>query len=81
MSSALFEVIKSLESAHIRFFLERTRPDTIRVSANFVGERWEIDVFEDDHVEISRFRGSEEVEGGMELLHARLADEAIVAKS
>jgi hypothetical protein len=75
MSSALFEIIKSLESAHVHFFLERTRPDAIRVSANFVGERWEIDVFEDDHVEISRFCGNEEVEGGMELLHERLLDE------
>jgi hypothetical protein len=33
-----------------------------------IGERIEIDIFEDDHLEISRFRGDEEVEGGKELL-------------
>ena len=38
------------------------------MTATIVGERIEIDVFEDDHIEISRFRGDESVEGGMELL-------------
>jgi hypothetical protein len=33
-----------------------------------VGERIEIDVFEDDHLEISRFRSDESVEGGEGLL-------------
>jgi hypothetical protein len=33
-----------------------------------VGERIEIDIFEDDHLEISRFRGDESIEGGKELL-------------
>jgi hypothetical protein len=33
-----------------------------------VGERIEIDTFEDDHLEISRFRGDEGVEGGKDLL-------------
>jgi hypothetical protein len=68
MSIALFEVIKLLEDARIHFYIERTRPDTVRVSATFVGERIEIDIFEDNHIEISRFHGDESVEGGMELL-------------
>lgn len=72
MSSALFETVRILERARVHFFMERTRPDTIRVCATFVGERWEIDVFEDDHIEISRFCGDEGVEGGMELLLRRL---------
>jgi hypothetical protein len=33
-----------------------------------VGERVEIDIFEDNHLEISRFFGDEQVEGGMERL-------------
>jgi hypothetical protein len=45
-----------------------TRPDSVRLSASMVGERVEIDVFEDNHLEISRFFGDEKVEGGMELL-------------
>jgi hypothetical protein len=36
--------------------------------ATVVGERIKIEIFEDDHIEISRFRGDESVEGGMELL-------------
>jgi hypothetical protein len=33
-----------------------------------VGERVEVDVFEDGHMEVSRFPGSEEVVGGEELV-------------
>ncbi len=75
MSSALFETIKALEAARLHFFIERTRPDTIRLSVTLVGERMEIDIFEDDHLEISRFRGDESIEGGRELLTSILRDE------
>ena len=73
MSNAVFETIKKLEAAGLHFFIERTRPDTIRLSVTLVGERVEIDIFEDDHLEISRFRGDESIEGGSELLPALLA--------
>ncbi len=75
MSSALFETIKALEAAHVHFFIERMRPDTITLTATFVGERMEIDIFEDDHIEISRFRGDESIEGDEELLAQVLRDE------
>ena len=65
-----------LESRNIPFTLERTSPDTVRVNATLVGERLEIDVFEDEHVEISRFRGNEDVEGEMALLESILAEHA-----
>jgi hypothetical protein len=68
MSSAIFETIRALESAGLHFFIERTRPDTLRLSVTFVGERVEIDIFEDDHLEISRFKGDESIEGGKDLL-------------
>jgi hypothetical protein len=68
MASAVFKTIRMLEEARLHFFIERTRPDAIRLSVTMVGERVEIDVFEDDHLEISRFLGDESVEGGMELL-------------
>lgn len=66
--SAIFEVCRMLDAARLHYFLERDRPDTITMTVFFVGERVEIDVFEDDHIEISRFRGNESIEGGMELL-------------
>ena len=68
MSSAVFETIRLLEAAKLNFRIERTRPDIIRLSVSLVGERVEIDIFEDDHLEISRFRGDESVEGGKNLL-------------
>jgi hypothetical protein len=34
-----------------------------------VGERVEVDVFEDGHMEVSRFPGREDVVGGDELVH------------
>ena len=38
------------------------------ITATFVGERTEIDVFEDGHIEVSRFLGTEDVLGGAELV-------------
>ncbi len=68
MTSAVFKTIRMLEEARLHFVIERTRPDSIRLSVTMVGERIEIDIFEDDHLEISRFFGDERVEGDMELL-------------
>ncbi len=68
MSSVIFETIRLLEEKHLHFFIERTREDTIRLSVTLVGERIEIDIFEDNHLEISRFHGDEDIEGGKELL-------------
>ena len=67
MTSAVFKTIRMLEEARLHFFIERTRPDSIRLSVTMVGERVEIDIFEDDHLEISRFFGDEKVEGGIEI--------------
>jgi hypothetical protein len=68
MSSALFETIQLLEGAGLHFLIQRTRPDSIRLYVTLVGERLEIDIFEDDHLELCRFRGDEKVEGGKDLL-------------
>jgi len=67
-SNAVFETIRLLERAHIGFDIKRTRPDALTIRAATVGERIEIDIFEDDHIEISRFRGDEGIEGGRDLL-------------
>jgi hypothetical protein len=68
VSSALFDTIKALEKAHLHFFIERTRHDSVRLSVTMIGVRMEIDIFEDNHLEIYRFHGNESVEGGRELL-------------
>ncbi|MBB3564337.1 hypothetical protein FHX06_005701 [Rhizobium sp. BK512] len=59
--SKVFEVLKRLDEAKVHYFIGRYRSDTIDITATVVGERVEITVFEDDHVEVSRFVGNEEV--------------------
>jgi hypothetical protein len=68
VTSPIFEICRMLDAARLHYFLERDRPDTITMTVTCVGERIEIDVFEDDHIEISRFHGDESIEGGIELL-------------
>jgi hypothetical protein len=46
-----------LEEARLHFFIERTRPDAIRLSVTMVGERVEIDVFEESFGDFAVFGG------------------------
>ena len=69
MTHPLYELIKKLEDAHIFFTLGRARPDTILVTLTIVGERTEIDVFDDGHMEVSRFFGDENIVGEDELVN------------
>ncbi|MBU9441316.1 hypothetical protein [Burkholderia multivorans] len=48
--------------------LANGRPESILVSVAVVGQRVEIDVFDDGHMEVSRFVGNEDIEGGVELI-------------
>lgn len=45
------------------------------VTVTLVGERIEIDVFEDGHIEYSRFRGNEDVEDGVSSLDLLLRED------
>lgn len=73
MSSPIFRILKILDEARIRYFLNRYRDDTIDIHATLVGERIEISVFEDGHVELSRFFGNEDVLEG-DLIYDIIAD-------
>jgi hypothetical protein len=68
MSHPLYQLLQRLEEAKIHFTLSRDREDSVMVTLTLVGERVEIDVFEDGHMEVSRFPGSEAVVGGAELV-------------
>jgi hypothetical protein len=74
MSHPLYQLLRRLEDAKIHFTLARHRDDTVLVTLTLVGERVEVDVFEDGHMEVSRFSGSEDIVGGAELVE-RLIDE------
>ena len=69
MSHPLFDLIRRLDEAHIHFTPSSHREDAVLVTVTFIGERVEVDVFEDGHMEISRFLGTEDVLGGQELIH------------
>jgi hypothetical protein len=68
MGHALYALLAELEATRIPFVIARNRPDTILVTLALVGERIEVDVFEDGHMEVSRFSGSEAIVGGGELV-------------
>lgn len=74
MSHPLYQFLCRLEDAKIHFTLARHREDTVLVTLTLVGERVEVDVFEDGHMEVSRFPGSEDIVGGAELVE-RLIDD------
>jgi hypothetical protein len=74
VSHPLYDLLTSLESAKIHFTLSRYRPDSVLVSLTLVGERVEVDVFDDGHIEVSRFKGNEDVLGGKELVAALIAE-------
>ena len=68
MAHPFYTLLQKLEDAHIHFTLARHREDTVLVTITLVGERVEIDVFDDGHMEVSRFPGSENIVGGEELV-------------
>lgn len=70
----IFEVLKMLEESKIPFRLARDRPDTIRVDATLYGLRLEIECFDDNHVEVSTFRGTEDIDGEYDYLLKILAE-------
>lgn len=76
MSHELYRMIALLEEANIHFRLDRHRDDSIMITATVVGQRIEIDVFEDGHVEYSLFRGNEDVEEDVPALEALIREHA-----
>jgi hypothetical protein len=73
MSHPLYDLLLRLEDAKIPFTLSRNRSDSLLVTLTLVGERVEIDIFEDGHMEVSRFKGSEDVVGNAELVEKLIA--------
>jgi hypothetical protein len=62
MPHRLYQLLKLLDETHLCYRLGRSRDETVKVTVSIVGERIEVEVFEDGHIEFSRFRGDESVE-------------------
>ena len=60
--------MRDLEAASTYYALGRYREDMVLVSLTLVGERVKVDVFEDGHMAVSRFPGSESIVGGSEVV-------------
>ncbi|BBP96119.1 hypothetical protein BSFA1_12480 [Burkholderia sp. SFA1] len=73
MSHPLFDLLRRLDNAKVAYSLSRQRSESVLVSITVVGQRIEIDVFDDGHMEVSRFLGNEDIEGGAELIDSILA--------
>ena len=69
MSHPLYQILRLLEDEGLWFRVDRHRDDTVMITVTVVGERLEIDVFEDGHVEFSRFKGDEGVESDEKTLN------------
>lgn len=74
MTHPLYGLLADLEAANIHFVLSRHRPDSVLVSMTFVGERVEVDVFDDGRMDVSRFKGSEDVVGDEDLVRRIIAE-------
>jgi hypothetical protein len=57
----LLTFLDRLEEANISYSLDHVR-DAIMIIAVVPGERWEIEFFEDDHVEVERFTSAGDME-------------------
>ncbi|KQN94297.1 hypothetical protein ASE95_05530 [Sphingomonas sp. Leaf231] len=71
-----FAIIARLNAARIHHTITSIRDDAIMIDAAVPGERWEIEVFEDGHVEIERYTSAGEIAGEAALveLFARFSD-------
>ncbi len=71
---SIFEVLKTLDKERVSFRLARNRPDTIRVDVTLYGYRLEVECFDDNHIEVSTFKGNEDIDGGFEYLLRMLSE-------
>jgi hypothetical protein len=71
-----FAIIARLNAARIHHTITSIRDDALLIDAAVPGERWEIEVFEDGHVEVERYRSDGEIadEAALTDLLARFSD-------
>jgi hypothetical protein len=62
----------ALSERRASYKLSVDRPEAIRVTLDVPGERWEIDFFPDEHIELERYVGQGVVDAGPAELEAAL---------
>jgi len=74
MGHPLYRMLRLIENQRLWYRIDRHREDSVMITVTAVGERLEIDIFEDGHVEFSRFKGDESVESDAVELERLLRD-------
>ena len=69
----LLPFLNFLKRKRVSYRLDHERFDALMVSVTLLGERFEIDFFE-DHIEYSRFTGDESVQDDQATLFRLIAD-------
>jgi len=77
MNHPLYTLLGELDEASIHYSIARYRPDTICVTLTLVGERVEVDVFSDGHMEVSRFSGDEGIVGDESFVRKLIMDHRV----
>jgi hypothetical protein len=74
--AVLFDVLQRLEAAKIWFQLRQEREDFIMIEICVPGERWEIEVERDGHLEIEIFKSDGKIhdEAMLEKLFSEFTD-------
>ncbi|MGO9559434.1 MAG: hypothetical protein ACLPYW_10140 [Acidimicrobiales bacterium] len=49
------ELCRELDARRVPYVLNFARPEALMVSVAIPGERWELEFFEDGHIELERF--------------------------
>ncbi len=52
----LLDLLNQFEQQHIQYRLAHHREEAVMIEAAVPGERWEVEVFDDGHIEFERFR-------------------------
>jgi len=68
VSHSLYRLLRLLDEQRLWHRVDRHRLDSVMITVTAVGERLEIDVFENGHIEFSRFKGNESVESDADQL-------------
>ena len=63
-----FDIIAKLNAAKIFHTITSIREGALLIDAAIPGERWEIEVFEDGHLEIERYRSTGEIADELALI-------------
>jgi hypothetical protein len=53
---SLMSFLDKLDKASIHYGLSRVRPETVMAEIRVPGERWEVEFFNDGHVEVEVFK-------------------------